>query len=270
MKQQLKMKNRMKVFCGVVAMVACMPAVRAESVPDHPPEPDARAILQKMARYLAQAPGFSVIIDSKYDAIQADGQRIEFAEKRQVQLQRPSQLRVDVTRSDGDKGMVLFDGKTITTFKEEENIYAQVPLAGTVDNAVVYLVKELQVAVPLARMLLSTLPQELESQVQSASYVEANTLTDVPTEHIAARLANVDVQLWIAVGDQPVPRRVVITYKNEPGQPQFRADLSGWKMAPSSSADAFVWTAPKGAELVPLLAPVHPELPAVPAEGVTP
>ena len=45
------------------------------------------------------------------------------------------------------------------------------------------------------------------------------------------------MQLWIARGKEPLPRRVVITYKNAPGQPQFRADLYDWKIG-GAAADA--------------------------------
>lgn len=221
--------------------------------------PDARAILQKMAHTLADAPGFSVTIHSAYDAIQADGQRIEFAEKREVQLQRPSYLRINTTRSDGELGEVLFDGKTVTVFKPQANVFARAEKPGTVDNAVLYLVKDLQIKVPLARMLLTTLPEEMETKIVSLAYVETNALSAVPTDHLAARLEDVDVQLWISQGERALPQRVVITYKNEPGQPQFRADLSNWQIATTVKPEVFSWTPPQGAEQVPLLAPVQGE-----------
>jgi hypothetical protein len=88
-------------------------------------EPEATAIFYKMTDFIARAPVFSVTIRSGYDAIQSDGQRIEFGEQRRVLLQRPAGLRVEVERSDGDQGLVLFDGKGITAFKADDNIYAR-------------------------------------------------------------------------------------------------------------------------------------------------
>jgi hypothetical protein len=218
--------------------------------------PDAKAILQKMTQQLAQAPGFSVTIRSDYDAVQADGLSIAFGNKHQVSLQRPSQLRIDATRSDGDQHMTLFDGKTLTAYKAGDNAYARVEKPGTVDNAVVYLVRDLQITVPLARMLLTTLPQELESKAESVSYVEKDVLTDVPTDHIIVRSADIDFQVWVAQGVQSVPRKVIITYKHEQGKPQFRAELSDWNLAPVFKPEIFTWTPPKGAEQIPFLAPV--------------
>jgi len=214
-------------------------------------------ILMRMANYLAQAPSFSVSVSSGYDAIQEDGQRIEFGERRRILIHRPERLRVEFERSDGERGQVLFDGREITAFKESDNVYARVEKPGSVDGTVVYLVRDLQMTLPLARMFLTSLPQELEQRVESVAYVEEDTLFDVPTDHLAVRTAEIDFQLWVAQGEQPLPRRVVLTYKNAPGQPQFRADFTDWNLAPDVSAPLFVFTPPAGAEQIPFLAPVR-------------
>jgi hypothetical protein len=220
-------------------------------------DPEAMVIMFKMADFLAKAPVFSVNILGGYDAIQSDGERIEFSEKRRVLLQRPDRLRVEAERSDGDRGLFLFDGKGITAFKAEDNAYARMEKAGTVDDALVYLVRDLQLTLPLARMFHTDFPKFLKEQVASVAYVEENFLFDVPTDHLAIRSEDVDLQLWIAQGEQPLPRRVVITYKNAPGQPQFRAFLSDWDLSPKVAADSFSFNPPAGAEQIPFLAPVR-------------
>jgi hypothetical protein len=220
-------------------------------------DPDAKAILLTMANFLAKAPAFSVTMRSGYDAIQADGQYIEFGERRRVLLQRPDRVRVEVERSDGDRGMVLFDGKGITVFKADDNVFARVEKPGTVDSALVYLVRDLQLTMPMARMFHTGFPQEMEKLLTAISYVEEDALFDVPTDHLAVRSAEVDMQVWIAQGEQPLPRRVILTYKNAPGQPQFRADLSDWDLSPKVAADSFTFTPPAGAEQIPFLAPVR-------------
>src|SRR5881398_3409431 len=60
----------------------------------------ARDLLMRSARFLAQAPRFSVNLLSNYDAVQSDGEKIEFGERRKLTLQRPAQLRVETERSD--------------------------------------------------------------------------------------------------------------------------------------------------------------------------
>jgi len=245
---------------AVVLVLGATPALAADDAPAAAAteqDPEARAILMAMANFLAKTPAYSVTMRSGYDAIQADGQRIEFGEQRRILLQRPDRVRVEVMRSDGDRGMVLFDGKGITVFKADDNVYARVEKPGTVDSALVYLVRDLQLTMPMARMFHTGFPQEMEKLLTAISYVEEDALFDVPTDHLAVRSAEVDMQVWIAQGEQPLPRRVILTYKNAPGQPQFRADLSDWDLSPKVAADSFTFTPPAGAEQIPFLAPVR-------------
>jgi hypothetical protein len=220
-------------------------------------DPEAKAILMKMAEFIAKAQALSVTLRSGYDAIQEDGQYIEFGEQRRILLQRPDRLRVETERSDGEQGLLLFDGKQITASKADDNVYTRVEKPGTVDDTLVYVVRDLQFTVPLARMLHTGFAEQLERKLTAISYVEENTLFDVVTDHLAIRSEDVDMQLWVAQGDEPFPRRIVLTYKNAPGQPQFRGDFTEWSLAPKVAADSFTFTPPEGAEQVPLLARVR-------------
>ena len=93
----------------------------------------AKAILQRMADFLAKAPRFSFNLRIEYDVLQDSGQMIEFGERRQVILSRPDKLRIDIERSDGDKGVTVFDGKELTVFNASDNVYARVAQPGLVD-----------------------------------------------------------------------------------------------------------------------------------------
>lgn len=218
---------------------------------------EARERLLDMAGFIAGAKTFGVTIRSGYDAIQEDGQRIEFGEKRRITLRRPDHIRVEAERSDGDRGLILFDGKVLTAFKADDNVFAQQDRNATVDEMLVYMVRDLRLTMPLARMFHTGFRDSLEKLLTSVSFVEENYLFDVPTDHLAVRSDNVDLQVWVSRGEQPLPRRVVITYKNEPDQPQFWAELSDWNFSPAVTEASFSFTPPPGAEKIPLLAPAR-------------
>ena len=210
-------------------------------------------ILQNMARTLAKAKQFSVTLSSSYDAPQENGQMVEFGALREIQVKRPDKLRVDVQKSDGDQRIMVFDGRQIIVHNVAENVYAKAEKAGTVDDAVKYLVGVLQTPLPLARMFLTNIPAELDQLVEEIDYVEQNMLTDVVTDHLAVRTRDVDFQIWISQGEKPLPRRIVITYKNFRGDPQFRADFSNWNLAAKGVKGPFTYSPPKNAEEVPML-----------------
>jgi hypothetical protein len=210
-------------------------------------------ILQNMAKTLAEAKQFRVTLSSSYDAPQEDGQMVEFGALRYIQVKRPDKMRVDLQRSDGDLRILAFDGKDIIAYNIMDNVYARTEKAGTVDDAVKYLVGVLKTPLPLARLFRTSLPAELEQLVEEIDYVELNTLTDVPTDHLAVRTKDVDFQIWISRGKEPLPRRIVMTYKNFRGDPQFRADFSNWNLSAKGVKGPFTYSPPTNAEQVPML-----------------
>jgi hypothetical protein len=243
------------MLLGVLGAGSVHAADAAPEAAATPQDPAARALLLDMAGVIARAPGLSVTMRSGYDAIQADGQRIEFGERRKILMQRPNKLRVEVERSDGERGVFTYDGRWITAFNARENVYARVEKVASLDEILVYMVRDLRATVPLARMLTTGFPADLEKRATDVTLVEHCTLFDVPTDHLAVRTPEVDLQLWIATGAEPLPRRAVITYKNAAGQPQFRADLYDWKIAPKTEAAAFTFVPPAGAEQIMYLEP---------------
>lgn len=232
-----------------------------------PPTRDAEAVLKSMADFISRTKSFSVTLRDGYDAVQASGQKIGFGEIRQITVERPQNLRVDLTQSDGDKAQLIYDGREISFSSSSDHIYAITPKPGSLDDAVKYLVKDLKVRLPLAMLLLSTLPAELEQRVTAADYVEFDTITTPPSHHVAARTEAVDFQVWVAAEGNPLPQRVIITYKKEEGQPQFWAEFKNWNLAPSLSPSLFVFTPPQGAEKIPFLVELRESMSAVQKKG---
>jgi len=206
--------------------------------------------MSAMTRFLASLPGYQVTCRGSYDVVQDSGQKLEFLEVRELVLQRPDRLRVTHRASDGGKELLVFDGKHITLLDERAKVYAQVPQPGSLDDAIVYFVRDLQMRLPLARLFTDRSAEELARRLQSVIHVEQTELLSVPTDHIAGRVGNVDVQLWIARGDRPLPMRVVLTYFEEPGQPQYRANLEDWRTGPPSSPETFSFSPPPGARRI--------------------
>ncbi|MDO8938970.1 MAG: DUF2092 domain-containing protein [Methylicorpusculum sp.] len=216
--------------------------------------PVAKEILTRMAEYLAKTPQFSVNLTDNFDVVQDSGQKIEFGESRKITLSRPNGLRVELEESSGEKHTVVYDGKDITVFNPSQNVYAQTTKPGGIDEAVMYFLKDLHMRLPLAMLLTSRFPAEIDSRTQALDYVEKTSIHGVPTHHLAGRTETVDYQVWIADGAQPLPIRIVLTYKNAEGQPQFRAQFSDWNLTPQISDKQFTFTPPEGARKISFVA----------------
>lgn len=211
---------------------------------------NAEYILKRMAEFLAKTQQFSVNLNDSFDVVQDSGQKIEFGESRKIIISRPNGLRVDLEESNGEKHTVVYDGKEITIFSPTENVYAQASKPGGIDEAVMYFLKDLHMRLPLAALLLSRFPTEVESRTQSLDYVEKTVIDGASTHHLAGRTETVDYQVWIAEGAQPLPVRIVLTYKNSEGMPEFRAQFSDWNLSPKVQDSQFAFTPPEGSRKI--------------------
>lgn len=210
----------------------------------------ARARLMEMASFLGGTGKFSVTLRVAYDVVQDNGQKIEFGEVRDVSVQRPDRVRIVESASHGDRDMVVFDGQFITVLDGETGLYARAPQPGDIDATVVHFVRDLQMRLPLAPVLMQGLADELQRRVQSIEYVERTDILGEPAHHIAARTAKADFQVWIADGKRPLPLRIVMSYPAEEGQPQFRADFSKWNLSPRFSKSTFEFKPPANASQI--------------------
>jgi hypothetical protein len=244
--------------CGaVLALAAAQPAPAGQppdtgaGAPATSPDPRAaRALLMRMADYLSRLPAYSVRIESNYDVVQASGQKIEFGERRQLILQRPNRLRVDTERSDGHRTVAVFSGTELALVDLTGKVYASAPQPGVLDESILHLVTDLRMRLPLAMLLMSRLPLEFERRVRSVDYVEKTSLFGVPAHHLAARGDTADMQVWLSDSAQPLPLRIVLTYKDEPGQPEFRAQFADWNVTPAIADTTFRVPIPAGAQKV--------------------
>jgi hypothetical protein len=246
-------------FSMPLVATAAPPAAGSTAVPP----PDAHAILMRMAEFLSKASRMSVTINTAYDTVQPNGHKVEWNDIRKITLSRPNRLRIETQRSDGAHSLILFDSKNITTFDESRQVYARAPQPGGVDESLIRFVRDMHMRMPLALLLLSRLPQELQSRVQRVAYVEKTTTLGAPAHHLAGQTGTVDFQIWIADGDEPLPLRAVLTYKNAPGQPQFRAQFSDWDLAAIPPDSMFAFTPPAQAKRIPFAS----ELPQTAALG---
>jgi hypothetical protein len=240
------------------------PAAAPRSTPETDRQAQARTIMMNMAQFLAKAPRFRVSLRAGYDAVQPSGQKIEFQEERAVTLNRPDRLRIEGTRSDGAKVLTVFSGKEIVLVDYASKVYAMAPQTGPLDETIVFFVRDLGMRLPLAALLLEKLPADLQERVRSVDYVELASIDGAASHHIAARTDTVDIQMWVVDGAQPLPRRLVLTYKNEPGQPQFWAEFSKWNFAPELNDAMFAARPPEGLQKVAFAAQLARVKPAAP------
>jgi hypothetical protein len=221
------------------AMCLFAPAARADD--------DALKILKSMSDYLAGQKTISLSYDSDIEVITSEIQKIQFASSGQVLLSRPDKLRATRTGGYADVDFV-FDGKTASVLGKNMNAFIQLDAPGSVEQLVDKLRNDYSVALPGADLLAANAFEILSADVLHGDHIGRGVVGGFECEHLAFRNDDTDWQLWVQVGDTPIPRKYVITSKTEAGAPQYTFVIRDWKGDAQPAADAFAFKAPEGAK----------------------
>jgi hypothetical protein len=227
------------------------PAGQAQAQPEAEGvlEPQADAQLHKMSDYLDGLQSFRVDNTTIDEKVSTTGQKIQEIKESHLAARRPNQLRVDRR---GPAGHVVFryDGKQFSIDAIDKNVYATETAPPTLDAAIDDARDRLHIDAPAGDLLVPDSYHALTDGLVTGRYVGREPLGNGMAHHIAVTKKDVDYQLWIADGAQPVPLRYVITSKDLPGQPQFTAELHNWQPNAAVPADSFAFTPRSGGKRI--------------------
>jgi len=210
---------------------------------------DADKLLKTMADYVTGQSNISFKYDSEVEVITSGMQKIQFNSSGEATLSRPDKMRLSRKGGYTDVDLV-FDGKTISLLAKDANAYFQTESSGTIDDAVERIRDKLNVGMPGADFLLSRLYQELTAEGTDGIHVGQGVIEGVDCEHLAFRNSEVDWQIWIEAGSNPIPRKYVITSKHVTGAPQYTLRIRDWKTGVTTDPAVFTFKAPEGAKKV--------------------
>jgi hypothetical protein len=233
-----------------VCALAGFKALSVSAADDKPAvEPRADELLKRMGDYLGQAQFFSVSVEVWQDAQFSSGQHIQSGRTVELQVRRPNRLRAEIHSTRRDREL-LYDGKAITLLNRAQNFYGTVRTSGSLDEAMDIASERFGIAIPLEDFIRGDTHKGLLQNVTSGADIGPVSVLGRPCEHLAFTQTNIDWQVWIENGAKPVPRKFVITYKDEPGSPQFTALFSNWDFETKLPDFVFKFEPPPGASKI--------------------
>jgi hypothetical protein len=237
-------------FSGSVpdAALAVPPAKPAKPVISE----EAAGDLMRMGQTL-RAEEFSFEVHTIRVYAEPSGEPLHIFHTMKVIVHRPSQLLVEVTGDDGSTKLV-FDGKTANVYSATQNKYATIPVPeGTIEGMLKEAVGRLGVDFPLADFLTEAPNKAFLTGVTSGRVVNTVTIDGAPYDHLFFfQPPGIELELWLAKNEPVVPRRLIVTYRSLPGQPNFIAEFSDWNFNIHPSDVEFAFQPPAGAEQVAL------------------
>ena len=214
-------------------------------------EQDAKAVLKSMSDFMATQQNLSLTFDSDIEVITPAIEKIQFTNSGELLLSQPDKLRVRRMSGYAEVELV-YDGKSLSVIAKHLNTYASADVPGTIDQLIDKLRHEMGVELPAADLLLSNSYEALTANVSEAKYIGHGVIDGVDCHHLAFRTPETDWQIWIELGDRPMPRKYVITSKTMAAAPQYTLRIKSWNADASGDTSAFSFSPPGDAKKVAL------------------
>ena len=213
-------------------------------------DPDAMEALNKMGAYLRSLKAFQVDSEVTNDDVLDDGEIITDNRTNTLLAVSPNLLRAEL-KSDEKDVFLFYDGKNFTVYGKLVNYYATVPAPATTAQLVDKVYNDYGIEIPLVDLFKWGTDNSAINKITSAFDAGASTVQGITCEHYAFRQEGLDWQIWIQLGEYPLPRKFVIRTLSDDARPQHTSTLV-WNLAPSYNEAAFAFDPPAGALRVPL------------------
>ena len=201
-------------------------------------EADAKRMVKAMSDYMAGQKSISFAYDSILEVATKDHQTLSLASSGTVLMNRPDKIRA--TRSGGFADVeMLFDGKMLTMFGKNANLYAQADIPGSIDHLIDELKNKYDRPLPAADLLMTDIEGQLMPDVIDTKDLGSGVIGGIECDHFAFRNKEVDWQIWIAQGDRPYPCRYVIKSMQVADGPEYSIQVRDWKTGDEVAADDF-------------------------------
>jgi hypothetical protein len=210
--------------------------------------PEAMEALDHMGAYLRTLKEFQVQAVITSEDVLTDGQKLQYGSTTNILAQLPSKLRVAVEGEQKSR-LFLYDGQAFTLFARRAGFYATVPAPDTIAKLIDVVNDKYDIDIPLLDLFLWGGPRASANEITAADDYGPGVVEDITCEHYAFRQPGLDWQVWIQSGDHPLPRKLVLTTTTDEARPEHTSVLT-WNLAPSYSADAFVFDPPSDAHKI--------------------
>lgn len=213
-------------------------------------DPSAMEALNKMGTYLRSLKAFQVDSEVTNDDVLDDGQIVTDIKANTLLSVGPSLFRARL-RTDDQDVFLFYDGKQFTVYGKLENFYATVSAPATTAQLVDKVYNDYGIEIPLVDLFKWGTDESAIKKITSAFDVGPSTVEGITCEHYAFRQEGLDWQIWIQLGDYPLPRKFVIRTLTDDARPQHTSNLV-WNLAPSYNEAAFTFDPPAGAQRIAL------------------
>lgn len=230
-------------FAVVIALLTPAFSARAQPVADSPGvEPEAVEALNKMGASLRALTSLALHADVTTEQVLMSGQKLQSGGTIDLKARRPDRLRMDIV-SDRQSRSLYYDGKTATLYAPRLGYFATFQASPTIREMLANAEEKHGLDFPLTDLFEWGTSSSDHQDLQSAFWVDSETIKGHVCDQYAMRQEGQDWQVWIRQGANALPCKLVITTTDDSSMPQYSI-VFDWQPATGFAADTFAFKAP--------------------------
>jgi hypothetical protein len=233
----------------IVAQAAPRPAPTQPVAAAREVDPAAVKALREMSAYLQTLSTFKLTSQTSLDLVANDDQKIQLDGVATYRVRKPNAFVIDVVSDDWNRSYI-YDGHQFTLSAPKLGYFATWAAPANIQETVAFVENRFGISLPLDDLFRWSSPDGARADALTAGFlVGAETIQGVKTNHYAFREGDIDWQVWIQQGDQPLPLKLVIVDRRDPTNPAYVARLS-WTLNPPLTDEDFAFHPAKDAKRI--------------------
>lgn len=238
------MKRILIFVYGLLLGAGCASAQETTNV-----SPRAETVLRSACEFLTHTPAFSLSAEIWREHVNEAGEKVQFSRTVEMDVKRHDGLRLEITSPNTARGF-WYDGKTLTVLDRKHNLYSTAAMPPTLDETLDRAHDQFGIDLPLIDLAVSDPYKNATARVQGGRYLGVSPVLGTLCHHLAFTQENVDWQVWVEDGPQPLIRKFVIVHKNDAGAPEFTALITRWNVTDRIADSDFTFERPTGASKI--------------------
>jgi hypothetical protein len=199
---------------------------------------EALAVLQHACDFLGSVTSFTAEVDLDMDRYLQGGDKVPVSLHCVVRVHQPDRLAVEYKGASDDR-KVVYDGKNVTAVDRLKSKFTIVGAQPRLEDAIPGVKAKQSIIMPFSDLLQRDAFDTLSTAMRTAEYVGIRKVGNVECHQLAFTQDNVDWQLWVQTGDQPLPMKSLIQYKKDSKTPRYSWEARKWEINQPQPDDAF-------------------------------
>ena len=200
----------------------------AQSYKNNSGEAKPYKLLKEMTQYISRHDSYTFKAEVMYDRVIDPDLKIQVSGSEKVFVEKPDKVFIEF-KTDYFSDRFLYNANTATYLDTTTNLYTAVnELPGSINNTLDYLYKSYGFEMPLSDFIYIYPYKRIVGNINSSQYIGTSYVFGVRCHHLLFEENDKYWQIWIEDGNRKIPRKLVVTYKNQAESPQFIALINDW------------------------------------------